>query len=72
LAIGVARLGSEGEVIVSGTLEELMEADLGKPLHSLVLCGRNMHEMEWEFARGFAVDVEKFDRIWKRDYAGKS
>lgn len=72
LAIGVARLGSEGEQIVAGTLEELTEADLGKPLHSLVLCGKTMHEMEWEYAREFAVDKDKFDRIWKRDYAGKA
>ncbi|KJY00250.1 diphthine synthase like protein [Zymoseptoria brevis] len=68
LAIGVARLGSEGEQIVAGTLEELTQADLGKPLHSLVLCGKTMHEMEWEFARGYAVDQAKFDEIWKRDY----
>lgn len=75
LAVGVARLGSEGEMIVAGTLEELSRADLGKPLHSLVLCGRQMHEMEWEYVREFAVDQERFDEIWKRDYgagAGKS
>ena len=69
LAVGVARLGSEEQVIVAGTLEELREADLGPPLHSLVLCGREMHEMEWEFVREFAVDQAKFDEIWKRDYA---
>ncbi|KAK4613398.1 Diphthine methyl ester synthase [Fulvia fulva] len=72
LAIGVARLGSEGEQIVAGTLEELTQFDLGKPLHSLVLVGTKMHEMEWEFAREFAVDKEKFDEIWKRDYVGKN
>ncbi|OQO29236.1 Diphthine methyl ester synthase [Rachicladosporium sp. CCFEE 5018] len=71
LAVAVARLGSEGEKIVAGTLEELAQQDLGKPLHSLVLCGWKMHEMEWEFVRDFAVDREKFDEIWKRDYAGK-
>lgn len=71
LAIGVARLGSEGERIVTGTLQELTGADLGPPLHSLVLCGKRMHEMEWEYAREFAIDKEGFDRIWKRDYAGK-
>ena len=71
LAVGVARLGSEDQVIVAGTLEELAEADLGKPLHSLVLCGKKMHEMEWEYVREFAVDQTKFDRIWKADYAGK-
>lgn len=72
LAVGVARLGSEGEKIVAGTLEELSSVDLGKPLHSLCLCGTKMHEMEWEYVREFAVDRAKFDEIWKRDYAGKA
>lgn len=71
LAVGVARLGSEDQQIVAGTLEELSTAELGRPLHSLVLCGKEMHEMEWEFVRDFAVDPRKFDEIWKRDYAGK-
>ncbi|TKA66699.1 Diphthine methyl ester synthase [Friedmanniomyces simplex] len=71
LAVGVARLGSEDERIVAGTLEELAGADLGAPLHSLVLCGRKMHEMEWEYVREFAVDREKFDRVWRAEYAGK-
>lgn len=69
LAVGVARLGSDEEAIVAGTLEELCSADLGRPLHSLVLCGRKMHEMEWEYVRGFAVDKGKFDEVWKRDHA---
>lgn len=69
LAVGVARLGSADQQIVAGTLEELVHADLGRPLHSLVLCGRNMHEMEWEYVRGFAVNASRFDLIWKRDYA---
>ncbi len=71
LAVGVARLGSEGEKIVAGTVEELAEVDLGKPLHSLVLCGRKMHEMEWEFVREFAVDRGRFDGVWKREYGGR-
>jgi diphthine synthase len=71
LAVGVARLGSEDQEIIAGTLEELSTADLGRPLHSLVLCGKKMHEMEWEYVRGFALDREKFDTVWKRDYRGK-
>jgi diphthine synthase len=71
LAVGVARLGSEDQEIIAGTLEELSTADLGRPLHSLVLCGKKMHEMEWEYVRGFALDGEKFDMVWKRDYRGK-
>jgi diphthine methyl ester synthase len=69
LAVGVARLGSEEQQIVAGTLEELSNADLGRPLHSLVLCGKKMHEMEWEYAREFAVDRTRFDELWKRSYA---
>ncbi|KAK3724439.1 diphthine synthase [Vermiconidia calcicola] len=71
LAVGVARLGSEEQQIVAGTLEELSNADLGKPLHSLVLCGKKMHEMEWEYVRGFAVDPKSFDEVWRKDYSGK-
>ena len=70
LAVGVARLGSDDQQIVAGTLEELSNADLGRPLHSLVLCGKKMHEMEWEYVRGFALDRERFDAIWKKQYAG--
>ena len=69
LAVGVARLGSEDQQIVSGTLQELSTADLGRPLHSLLLCGKTMHEMEWEYVRGFAVNQENFDAVWKEAYA---
>ncbi len=74
LAVGAARVGGKTERFVSGTLEELAEkADelLGGPLHSLVLLGRRTHELESEFVRDWAVDKEKWDRIWKRDYEGR-
>lgn len=71
LAVGVARVGSEDQKIVTGTLKQLCEADLGKPLHSLVLLGRRTHDLEREFLREFAIDKEEFDGIWWRDYEGK-
>ncbi|KAF1931772.1 diphthine synthase [Didymella exigua CBS 183.55] len=71
LAVGVARVGAEDEKIVAGTLEELCEADLGKPLHSLVLLGRRTHDLERDFLLEFAVDKEKFRSVWARDYEGK-
>lgn len=73
LAVGAARVGGKEEKFVSGTLKELCDADeaLGGPLHSLVLLGRRTHELEHEYVREFAVDKEKWDRIWKRDYEGK-
>lgn len=71
LAVGVARAGAQDMVIVAGTMEQLAEQDLGRPLHSLVLVGKRMHEMERDFVREFAVDKDVFDRVWKRDYEGK-
>ncbi|KZM22322.1 Diphthine methyl ester synthase [Ascochyta rabiei] len=71
LAVGVARVGAADEKIVAGTLEQLTEADLGAPLHSLVLLGRRTHDLERDFLLEFAVDKEKFKSVWARDYEGK-
>jgi diphthine synthase len=74
LAVGAARVGGRAERFVSGTLGEMADgADelLGGPLHSLVLLGRRTHELESDFVRDWALDKEKWDRIWKRDYEGK-
>lgn len=71
LAIGVARIGSKDQTIVTGTLEQLSTADLGQPLHSLVLLGRRTHDLERAFIREFAVNTEVFDAVWTEDYAGK-
>lgn len=70
LAIGAARVGGKTEKFVAGTLEELCSTDeeLGPPLHSLVLLGRRAHELENDFVKHFAVDKEKWDRIWKEEY----
>lgn len=48
--VGVARLGRSDQVIAFGTRDELRRADLGGPLHSLVVCAPELHEMELEFA----------------------
>eukprot|EP01125_Pyxidicula_operculata_P022218 TRINITY_DN8969_c0_g1_i1.p1 TRINITY_DN8969_c0_g1~~TRINITY_DN8969_c0_g1_i1.p1 ORF type:complete len:270 (+),score=52.43 TRINITY_DN8969_c0_g1_i1:14-823(+) len=45
---GVARIGREDQLIVSGTMEEVLTVDFGAPLHSFVICG-HMHELEEEF-----------------------
>ncbi|KAF5538441.1 diphthine synthase [Fusarium napiforme] len=70
LAIGAARVGGKTEKFVAGTLEELCSTDeeLGPPLHSLVLLGRRTHELELDYVRQFAVDKEKWDRLWKAEY----
>lgn len=66
LAIGAARVGADDQQFVAGTLQELTEIDLGKPLHSVVLLGRRTHDMERDFIREYAVNKETFDQSWKR------
>ncbi|KAI8067628.1 diphthine synthase [Gilbertella persicaria] len=68
LAIGCARIGTSTQKIIAGTLEELVDADFGGPLHSLVLIGSRMHEMEAEFVKEYALNPESFQAIVKRDY----
>ncbi|KAI5797663.1 putative diphthine synthase [Geopyxis carbonaria] len=65
LAIGVARLGNIDQKIVVGTLEELADADVGEPLHSVVLVGKKCHELERDFIREFAINGETFDEAYK-------
>jgi len=67
LAIGISRLGSADQQFLSGTLKELAESDMGAPLHSLVLLGKRVHELEIDFVREFAVDKDSFDKVCKEN-----
>ncbi|KJE93594.1 diphthine synthase [Capsaspora owczarzaki ATCC 30864] len=59
IAAGLARVGQSDQRIISGTLEELLTADFGAPLHSLVLAG-TMHILEIEMLASFAVNPQTF------------
>ncbi|KAK2810075.1 diphthine synthase [Emmonsiellopsis sp. PD_5] len=72
LAIGAARVGAADQKLVAGTLKELCDVDMGKPLHSLVLLGRKTHDLERDFIRDFAVDAATFDEAWKNNYGATS
>ncbi|XP_069577918.1 diphthine methyl ester synthase isoform X1 [Brachyistius frenatus] len=50
VCVGVARLGSDDQVIRAGTLRQLASCDLGAPLHSLVVTGR-LHPLEVDMLR---------------------
>ena len=52
ICVGLARIGSDSQLIVADSLANLKEADLGAPLHSLIIAGR-MHPLEAEFLRLF-------------------
>ncbi|KAI9290130.1 diphthine synthase [Umbelopsis sp. AD052] len=69
LAIGCARVGQPHQTLISGTLQQLVDADFGGPLHSLVIVGNKMHELEAEFVKEYAIDKTSFDEIVKRDYS---
>ena len=71
LAVGVARVGAADQMTASGTLEQLSQIDLGRPLHSLVLLGRRTHDLERDFIRDFAVDEAVFNHVWKTEYEGR-
>lgn len=45
--VGFARLGSEDQKIVAGTMKQLESVDFGAPLHCLVIVG-NTHPLEEE------------------------
>jgi diphthine synthase len=57
IAVGVARIGTETQCIVSGTLQELLDVDYGPPLHSLVVPGE-LHVMEKELLATFACRLD--------------
>lgn len=56
LAIGVGRIGARDQRIVAGTLKQLTTADVGSPLHSLVLLGSRVHPLELEYIKHYAID----------------
>lgn len=47
LCVGFARLGSEDQLIVAGTMKQLKSVDFGMPLHCLVIVGKT-HPVEEE------------------------
>jgi diphthine methyl ester synthase len=64
LAIGAARVGAKDQKMAAGTLRELCTVDMGRPLHSLVVLGRRSHELEKDYIKAFAINVQTFDRAW--------
>jgi diphthine synthase len=46
LVYGIARIGSPTQIVKSGTIGDLVNYDFGAPLHSVVLCAKNLHSME--------------------------
>ncbi len=56
--VGMARVGQEDQLIVSGSLNDILEVDFGEPLHSLVIVG-NVHPLEDEMLKFYSYDNNK-------------
>jgi diphthine synthase len=58
LCVGLARMGQETQRIVAGTLNELIASSddlLGGPLHSLIITGGELHDLEWDVLKEFLI-----------------
>ncbi|KAK9880493.1 hypothetical protein WA026_011734 [Henosepilachna vigintioctopunctata] len=55
LCIGLARVGCEDEKIIACTLNEMLEVDLGKPLHCMVIAAPKLHPLELEYVDQFRI-----------------
>ncbi|KAI8821925.1 tetrapyrrole methylase [Chytriomyces cf. hyalinus JEL632] len=61
IGVGMSRIGAPDQRIICGTLQELLEADFGEPLHSLVLAGE-MHFLEADILKTFAIIFDTFNQ----------
>ena len=48
LCYGVSRIGADDQIVIAGTIKEVIKKDFGKPLHSVVICAKNIHSIEKE------------------------
>lgn len=65
--VGVSRLGSPTQAFRADTLSELAEYDAGEPLHSLVILGNKVHELEVDYILDFSPDKERLKNAIKED-----
>lgn len=63
--VGFARLGSEDQRIVAGTLRELQMIDFGTPLHCLVIVGKT-HPVEEEMLDFYKLKGGTLEQIENR------
>lgn len=65
--VAISRLGSPSQTFKAATLKELAEYDSGEPLHSLVMLGRQVHDLELEYLFQYVDDKEKFRGFVEQD-----
>lgn len=65
--VAISRLGSPEQTFKAGTLQELSEYNSGEPLHSLVMLGRQVHDLELEYLYEYVDNKEKFKKFVEED-----
>ena len=53
--IGVARVGAPNQLLVRGTLQEMVSVDMGEPLHSMIIPGDELHFLEEDAVQAFCL-----------------
>lgn len=56
--IAISRLGSPAQKFAAGTLSEMATYESGEPLHSLVILGNRIHELETDYFMQWAINEE--------------
>lgn len=67
--VAVSRLGGSDQAFKAATLKQLSEYDAGKPLHSIVMLGHQVHDLELDYLLEFADDKDAFKAAVRKDQA---
>lgn len=65
--IAVSRLGSPKQTIKAGTLKEMSEYESGEPLHSLIILGNRVHDMESDYFMQWAINEDTLKKALVQD-----
>ena len=65
--VAVSRLGSPTQSFKAGSLKQMAEYNAGAPLHSLIMLGRQVHDLELEYLCQFVDDEEEFKKLVATD-----
>ncbi|XP_019870422.2 diphthine methyl ester synthase [Aethina tumida] len=55
LCIGLARVGSDSQQLVTCSLKAMANVDLGGPLHSMIIAGPVLHPLETDYIEQFKI-----------------
>ncbi|ODQ57956.1 hypothetical protein WICANDRAFT_34152 [Wickerhamomyces anomalus NRRL Y-366-8] len=59
-AVAISRLGSPTQSFKAATLKELAQYDSGEPLHSLIILGRQVHDLELDYLYHYCDNPESY------------